>query len=306
MPSYLKLQQNGILRQRVELAYHRLNLCNLCPRKCGSNRSSTSEVGNGFCRTGSLLKISSYNAHFGEEPPISGKNGSGTIFFTHCNLRCVFCQNYPISQLGHGQTINIEQLADTMLELQRKKCHNINLVSPSIYIPQILAALEKATELGFTLPLVYNCSGYESVETLKLLDGIIDIYLPDAKYSDNAMAIKYSQAPRYVEVNHAALVEMHRQVGVLKTDKNGIAIKGLVIRHLVLPNNIAGSLKTLEFIATKISPDTFLSIMAQYHPAHKACGLAELSRRITQEEYELVINKLRRLNLNNGWVQELE
>ena len=301
-PAYLKLAASGELRKRIATAYRRLAKCDLCPRQCGTDRY---HYKTGFCCAGLLPEISSHNAHFGEEPPISGDRGSGTIFFTHCNMRCCFCQNYPISQLGHGQEITIEQLAGLMLDLQKKKCHNINLVTGSIYVPQILAALEAACQKGFRLPLVYNCSGYESLETLALLDGIIDIYLPDAKYSDDLKAEQYSQAPRYWQVNQVALKEMHRQVGDLMLDDKDLAVRGLIIRHLVLPQNIAGSIQVLEFIARNISPHTYISVMAQFHPAHKAGDFPELSRRLTQEEYDLVTGKLQELGLTNGWVQEL-
>ncbi len=300
-PSYLKLQ-SGILTKRIKQAYRQLESCDLCPRDCQINRL---EDAHGFCQAGLAPEIASFNAHFGEEPPISGTAGSGTIFFTHCNLRCAFCQNYPISQFGNGTAVPVEELVRIMLFLQSKKCHNVNLVTGTIYIPQILAALEKAIEKGFHLPLVYNCGGYESLATLQLLDGIIDIYLPDAKYSDNALAEKYSQAPHYWEINQAALLEMHRQVGDLQFDAGGIARRGLLIRHLVLPENISGSLKILEFIAGKISDQAYLSIMSQYTPRHLACGIPELNRQITEQEYALVINKLKQLNLNNGWVQEI-
>lgn len=300
-PSYLKLHRHGILRQRIIQAYQQLKNCALCPRSCQIDRFHNN---NGFCHAGLLPEISSFNAHFGEEPPISGSRGSGTIFFTHCNLHCVFCQNYPISQLGNGTAVTIEELTRIMLLLQSKKCHNINLVTGTIYVPQILAALEQAIQKGFCLPLVYNCGGYESLDTLRLLDGIIDIYLPDAKYSDKAMADKYSQAPNYWEICQAALLEMHRQVGELQFNEQGLAVKGLLIRHLVLPENIAGSLPLLEFIATCISPQTHLSIMSQYSPRHLACGIAELNRQISKKEYDTVLNKLKQLNLNNGWIQE--
>ncbi|MBI5555321.1 MAG: radical SAM protein [Elusimicrobia bacterium] len=302
IPSYLELHRHGILHQRITQAYQQLKNCAICPRSCQIDRFHNN---NGFCHAGLLPEISSFNAHFGEEPPISGVHGSGTIFFTHCNLRCVFCQNYPISQLGNGTAVTIEELTRILLFLQSKKCHNVNLVTGAMYVPQILAALEQAIPKGFCLPLVYNCGGYESLETLRWLDGIIDIYLPDAKYSDQAMAEKYSQAPDYWQINQATLLEMHRQVGDLQLDKEGIAVKGLLIRHLVLPENIAGSLPLLEFIATRVSLQTQLSIMSQYSPRHLACGIPELNRQVTKKEYAAVIDKLKQLNLNNGWIQEI-
>jgi putative pyruvate formate lyase activating enzyme len=301
IPSYLKLQ-GSILSERVKLAYQRLGSCDICPRLCQVDRLQNKS---GFCHAGLAPEISSFNAHFGEEPAISGTAGSGTIFFTNCNLRCVFCQNYPISQFGNGTAVSVEELSRIMLFLQSKNCHNVNLVTGTIYVPQVLAALEKAIAQGFHLPLVYNCGGNESLETLRLLDGIIDIYLPDAKYSDNTMAEKYSQAPRYKEINQAALLEMHRQVGDLQLDENGIAVRGLIIRHLVLPENIAGSIPLLEFIANKISRQTYLSIMSQYTPRHQACGIPELNRTVTKKEYGSVLEKLKQLNLGNGWIQEI-
>ncbi len=301
-PAYLKSHSDGTLAKKLAAANARLQHCDLCPRRCLVNRQAGEK---GFCGAGADLKISSYNAHFGEEPPISGTHGSGTIFFTGCNLRCVFCQNYPISQLGHGQPFTVRELADIMLELKKRKCHNLNLVTGAIYLPQILSALELAIKEGFDLPLVYNCSGYESLDALELLDGIVDIYLPDAKYNDPRMSKKYSQSADYPEINKLALKEMYRQVGDLILDEEGLAVRGLIIRHLVLPENIAGSEQVLEFIAKEISAQTFLSLMAQYHPAHLASNFPELSRRLTKPEYERVVDKLHELELDNGWCQEL-
>jgi putative pyruvate formate lyase activating enzyme len=276
--------------------------CTLCPHKCRANRLGGET---GLCKTGPAAIIASYNVHMGEEPPISGTRGSGAIFFANCNLSCVFCQNYPISQLGHGQPVTSNQLAEIMFELQNKGVHNINFVTPTHVVPMIVEAVSIARKNGLVLPLVYNCGGYEPVETLKLLDGIIDIYLPDAKYADAAMAQKYSAAPDYPEVNKAALKEMYRQLGALKCDENGIAVRGLIIRHLVLPNNISGSKNVLEFIAGELSPETFVSIMGQYHSAHKAVNLPELSRKITKAEYGEVIAVAENLKMNNCWIQEL-
>jgi putative pyruvate formate lyase activating enzyme len=301
-PSYLKLYRTGELKKRIETAYALMGKCTICPRKCAVNRLKNER---GICGIGLLPLVSSFNAHFGEEPPISGHSGSGTIFFTRCNLKCVYCQNYPISQLGHGEEVTIQRLAEIMLSLQKDKCHNINLVTPTHVVPQILAALLIASEKGLNIPLVYNSGGYESQETLKLLDGVIDIYLPDAKYSNNGSSLKYSGAGNYVEVNKKTLLEMHRQVGDLVMDEEGIAQRGLLIRHLVLPENISGSKEVLTFIARKISPNTYMSLMAQYHPAHRANDYPELSRRVVLEEYAAVLKIARRLGLDRGWKQIL-
>ncbi|PKM92981.1 MAG: radical SAM protein [Elusimicrobia bacterium HGW-Elusimicrobia-4] len=278
-----------------------LSKCAVCPRNCNVNRLKN-ELG--FCKIGRNPKISSCNLHFGEEPPISGINGSGTIFFTGCNLRCVFCQNYPISQLYHGNEITVEKLAEIMMTLQNQNANNINLVTPTHVVPQIIEAVLLAKNKGSNIPIVYNSGGYEKVETLKLLNGIIDIYMPDAKYSDDRTAEKYSDAKNYWKVNKLTLKEMHKQVGNLQI-KNGVATKGLLIRHLVLPNNIASSKKVFEFIAKEISPKTYISIMAQYHPANKTDEFPELQRKITDEEYSQVLNWADEFGLINGWRQEL-
>jgi len=278
-----------------------LEKCSVCPRNCNVNRLKN-EIG--FCKIGRNPKISAYNLHFGEEPPISGIRGSGTIFFTGCNLRCVFCQNYPISQRCHGNEITVEKLADIMMALQNQNAHNINLVTPTHVVPQIIEVILLAKNKGLKIPIVYNSGGYEKVETLKLLKGIIDIYMPDAKYSDDKMAEKYSDAKNYWKINKLALKEMHRQVGDLKL-KNEIATKGLLIRHLVLPDNIAGSKKGFEFIAKEISPRTHISIMAQYHPANRTDDFPELQRKITDKEYQQVLNWADEFRLTYGWRQEL-
>ena len=257
----------------------------------------------GFCEAGKRVAVSSYNLHFGEEPPISGYRGSGTIFFTHCNLRCCFCQNYPISQLGNGQEVEISELAKMMVKLQKLGAHNINFVTPTHFVPQIVEALELAVREGLNIPLVYNSGGYDSVETLKLLDGVVDIYMPDAKYSNSQSAQTYSRAADYFEVNKKALLEMHRQVGDLKMDKEGIAKQGLLIRHLVMPEDIVGSRGVLEFIARNISQNTYMSIMAQYHPAHLAFEFPELSRKISKTEYDAVLKMADELGLERGWRQ---
>lgn len=278
-----------------------LSKCSVCPRNCNVNRLKN-ELG--FCKIGRNPKISAYNLHFGEEPPISGVHGSGTIFFTGCNLRCVFCQNYPISQLCNGNEITVEKLAGIMVALQNQNADNINLVTPTHVMPQIIEAVLLAKNKGLKIPIVYNSGGYEKVETLKLLKGIIDIYMPDAKYSDDNISEKYSSAKNYWGVTKETLKEMHGQVGNLQI-KNGIATKGLLIRHLVLPENIAGSRKVFKFIAKKISPKTYMSIMAQYHPANKTGDFPELQRKITDKEYQKVLYWADELGLVNGWRQEL-
>lgn len=301
-PAYISLFQSGTLGDRAAKAFASLSSCSICPRQCQVNRLQNKR---GFCRAGLKPVVSSYNSHFGEEPPISGVTGSGAIFFTHCHLRCVYCQNYPISQIGNGAEITIAELARIMLFLQEKKCHNINLVSGTIYVPHILSALEKAAARGLRLPIVYNTSGYESIETLQLLDGVVDIYLPDAKYSDDSQARAYSRADNYWEINKSALREMHRQVGELICDQQGIAQHGLIIRHLVLPHHIGGSMAILEFIAQELSPKTFISIMSQYQPRHLAHQFSGLKRTLKKEEYEPVLQKLPELQLENGWIQEM-
>ena len=298
--SYVKLYERGILKKRKEGLNKLLEKCHLCPRKCLVNRLQDEK---GFCGAGKRVAVSSYNLHFGEEPPISGYRGSGTIFFTHCNLRCCFCQNYPISQLGNGQEVEISQLAKMMLKLQELGAHNINFVTPTHFVPQIVEALEVAVREGLKIPLVYNSGGYDSVETLKLLDGIVDIYMPDAKYSNPQSARKYSRADDYFEVNKKALLEMHRQVGDLKMDREGIAEQGLLVRHLVLPEDVVGSRRVLEFIGRNISQNTYMSIMAQYHPAHRASEFPELSRRISETEYDAVLKMADELGLERGWRQ---
>ena len=298
--SYVELYERGILKKRKEELYKLLEKCHLCPRKCLVSRLQDER---GFCEAGKRVAVSSYNLHFGEEPPISGYRGSGTIFFTHCNLRCCFCQNYPISQLGNGQEVEISQLAEMMVKLQKLGAHNINFVTPTHFVPQIVEALELAVREGLNIPLVYNSGGYDSVETLKLLDGVVDIYMPDAKYSSPQSARTYSRAADYFEVNRKALLEMHRQVGDLKMDRDGIAKRGLLIRHLVMPEDVAGSRKVLEFIARNISKNTYMSIMAQYHPAHLAFEFPELTRRISNREYETVLRMADELGLERGWRQ---
>ncbi|HOK58609.1 MAG TPA: radical SAM protein [Methanothrix sp.] len=283
------------LQSRAEEAIRRLEHCEICPRRCGVNRI---EGELGFCRTGRLAKVSSAGPHYGEEPPLVGYHGSGTIFFAGCNLACVFCQNYEISQLDMGVEVTPERLAGIMMHLQLTGCHNVNLVTPTHVVPQILEALVTAREMGLSIPLVYNSGGYDSVETLRLLDGIIDIYMPDAKYGSDEMAIRYSNAPGYVEVMKAAIREMHRQVGDLVVE-NGIAVRGLLVRHLVLPNNLAGTEEVVRFIS-ELSKNTYINIMDQYRPEYRADQHSELSRRITLSEYREALRLARAAGLSRG------
>ncbi len=292
------------LQNRIESAYQLLESCRVCPRECGVNRLKNEK--GAFCRSGLNPVISSASPHHGEEPPLSGTRGSGTIFFANCNLRCVYCQNYPISQMGTGAERTPGELACQMLWLQEQGCHNLNLVTPTHFMPQILKALSIARERGFVLPIVYNTSGYESIESLKLLDGIVDIYMPDMRYSDDAVSRKYSIAPHYPETNRSAVKEMYRQVGNLVLDENGLAKRGLIIRHLVLPGDLSGTEAIIKFLAEEISKDVYISLMSQYFPAYKANEMKELSRRITSDEYEDAYLIMQKYGLENGWVQEIE
>ena len=355
-PGYLRLSESELSR-RVERAREMLSPCRVCPRECGVDRLA-GELG--FCETGSVAEVSSYNEHHGEEPPLSGARGSGTIFFTHCNLRCVFCQNYPISHLGHGSPAPAAALAEMMLALARRGCHNINFVTPTHVGPQILEALKLARAGGLNIPLVWNSGGYDSVEFLKLLDGIVDIYLPDMKYDEDANARKYSgvangrgtarRAPTvgcdsrrwasrgdrpvaptdcnnsptvgsdrgytagrgmachaptkgYREANRAAIREMHRQVGDLVLDDDEIAARGLIVRHLVLPEGIAGSEGVLKFLAEEISPHTYVSLMAQFFPANRAGEFPELARGLAAKDYRAAARAMEECGLDNGWKQ---
>ena len=299
-PRYLNIKEEEFDR-RIEKAYKLLSSCEVCPHKCRVNRLRGEQ---GICRSGEEVIVSSYNAHFGEEPPLVGNFGSGTIFFTNCNLKCVYCQNYPISQLGNGNKVSLSELAKIMLALQKRKCHNINLVTPTHFVPQILKSLKLAIKMGLHIPIVYNTSGYDSVDTLKLLDGIVDIYLPDARYADDEIARKYSSAPDYFEIMKKALKEMHRQVGDLVTDKIGIAYSGLIVRHLVLPEGLSGTKKIMRFIAREISPYTYISLMAQYFPAYQAGQFPPLSRRINRKEYREALRAFEEEGLGNGWFQK--
>ena len=280
-PAYLRLPPN-ILSDNVREAEEILKECTLCPRECRVDRTSDQQ---GFCRTGDKPFISSYGPHFGEEKPLVGRFGSGAIFMGNCNLGCLFCQNYSISHLGEGIEISFEKLADIMLSLQKEGCHNINFVTPTHQMPMILRSLLIASEKGLNIPVVYNCGGYESLHAIEILDGIVDIYMPDFKYRDPAMALKYSKAEDYPQSAMAAIKEMHRQVGDLVTDQRGIAMSGLLVRHLVLPEGIAGTSNVVKFLAEKISKNTYINIMDQYHPCFKAFDHPPLNRRITPQEY---------------------
>lgn len=297
-PAYLTLLESGELSQRVRVADAHLASCDVCPLRCGVNRL-TGELG--ICQTGVLAQVSSYGPHPGEERPLSGWRGSGTIFFARCNLRCVFCQNADISQLSAGCEVNAGELAQLMLDLQKRGCHNINLVSPSHVIPQILAALEIAAQEGLNLPIVYNTGGYDSLEMLALLEGVIDIYMPDMKYADPDLAFKYSRIRDYPRVNQDAVLEMQRQVGDLQIDERGLAWRGLLVRHLVLPEGLAGSEEIFKFLAEKVSKNVYLNIMAQYRPTFKVQGLPgsypEINRTIRPDEYQAVINAAKKLGL---------
>ncbi|NLJ55836.1 MAG: radical SAM protein [Firmicutes bacterium] len=273
-PSYRKLSLKK-LRHRAAKARERLISCHLCPHACRVNRLQGEK---GRCRSPAAALISSYNAHFGEEPPLVGLYGSGTIFFTHCNLSCVFCQNWEISHGGAGREVSARELAAVMLELQEKQCHNINLVTPTPHIAAILEALALAAEKGLQIPLVYNTGGYETVETLRLLAGIVDLYLPDFKYWNQETARRYSGPPDYPQQAKKALLEMQKQVGDLKTDSRGIAYRGLLVRHLILPANLAGTENVVRFLAEKISPRCAVNIMGQYYPAYKAAAHPPLNR----------------------------
>jgi len=286
------------LNKRIEALYSLLEECTLCPRKCRVNRLKGKK---GFCGMARKPMISSYSPHFGEEAELVGLCGSGTIFLTGCNLHCVYCQNYDISNLGVGDGIGVERFSDIMMELQNMGCHNINFVTPTHFTPQIIEAVALAKEKGLSRPLVYNCGGYEELDTLKLLSGIIDIYMPDAKYSSGAMAKRYSNAPDYPEVARKALKEMHAQVGDLVVNEHGVAVKGLLVRHLVLPNEMAGTKEWMHFITTEISKDTYVNIIDQYRPCFDAVNFPEIDREITRDEYFDAIKIARSEGLRRGF-----
>jgi putative pyruvate formate lyase activating enzyme len=301
-PSYLTLFRTGELDRRIAAARAMLAPCLLCPHRCGVDRLAGER---GICRMGELPKVSSWNLHHWEEPPISGIRGSGTIFFSGCTGRCRFCQNYPISQLGYGDVVSVDRLGAMMVELQRKGAHNINFVTPTHFMPQVLAALPSAIRAGLRIPLVYNTSGYELPEALRLLEGIVDVWLPDAKYADDHTARHLSGFRDYVDNNQAALLEIHRQVGDgLVLDGDGLAVRGMIIRHLVLPGGLAGTDAVLHWVATNLSRNVFVSLMDQYFPAHRAVGDPALGRRITAQEYQAALDALDAAGLENGWCQD--
>jgi putative pyruvate formate lyase activating enzyme len=281
-PAYLALHRSGELAVRARLALDRLASCDLCARYCRVDRLAGTR--GAVCRTGRRARVASYGPHHGEERPLSGRRGSGTIFFAWCSLRCVFCQNWEISQEGEGLEVGAEDLAAMMLELQAAGCHNVNLVTPSHVVAQVLEAVAIAAEAGLRIPLVYNTGGYDSPEALALLDGVVDVYMPDLKYGSSEVARRYSHVPDYVEVNHRAVREMHRQVGDLVLDERGVAVRGLLVRHLVLPGDLAGTEEVLAFVASELSPDTYLNLMAQYRPCHRAEEHQPLDRRPTTAE----------------------
>jgi len=300
-PAYLKLHRSGELKKRAEVLWNIMKSCKLCPRVCGVDKLAGNK---GFCQASSQLMIASYHPHFGEEKPLVGKAGSGAIFFTNCGLRCVFCINWEISQGGQGHPRSIEDMSEMMLHLQKIGCPNINFVTPTHYSPHIVLAVDIAAGKGLRLPLVYNTCGWERVEILKKLDGIVDIYLPDFKYSDGKMAAKYSSAAEaYPEITKAALLEMHRQVGVAKPADDGLMYRGLMIRHLVMPNRVSGAKEVIEWIAQNLPKDTYLNIMSQYRPMYKAFEYPEISRRITREEYNEAVKWAKEAGLTNLDIQ---
>ncbi len=307
IPKYLSFYSSGELARRSRLLEQRLVSCDICPRLCRVNRLENAPA---FCRSGYLPIVSAVCAHSGEEPAISGSRGSGTVFFGNCNMRCVYCQNHQISQDWKKQKskeVDFHTLAEKMLYLQDEMgCHNINFVTPSHFVPQIVRSLLEAVPMGLRIPLVYNSSGYDSVSVIRELEGIIDIYLPDLRYGSEKWARKLSAAPDYVSSAREAIKEMYRQVGHLTTDESGVARRGMIVRHLILPNHLADSEESLAWLAREVSPDVTVSIMSQYLPLHRAPGIPLLSRKISAMEYERVLRLLSDLGLENGWVQEME
>lgn len=295
IPLYIQAKQKGDLAEKIDQASDLLAACTLCPRQCQKDRTNKEK---GFCATGQKAVVSSWAPHFGEEPPLVGNKGSGTLFFSHCNLKCVFCQNYEISVEGDGQEVGEAQLASIMVHLQKLGCHNINLVTPSHVVPQILKGLDRAIDLGLNIPLVYNCSGYESLETLKILRGVIDIYMPDFKFWNPKTSQTYCQAQDYPDMAKKAIQEMQAQVGDLSLDKNGIACSGLLVRHLVMPGGLDETREILNFLKEKISPHTHVNLMSQYRPMGKVSGIKAISRPVTPEEFRTAVHLAKAFNLN--------
>jgi len=281
-PAYLQTMRSGQLHDKAVQAWKKLDDCDVCPRNCRVNRL---EGETGYCGLGNKAVADAANPHFGEEDCLVGYNGSGTIFFTSCNLKCVFCQNYEISHLMEGEVLDTPALATVMLNLQKAGCHNVNAVTPSHLVPQILAALEWAAENGLRIPLVYNCSGYDSVDTLKLLDGVVDIYMPDLKFADPKICKRLLNAEDYPETARAAIKEMHGQVGDLQVNEHGIATRGLLVRHLVMPDDLAGTRENMRFLAREVSKNTYVNIMDQYRPCGRAFEYPEIGRSVTHQEY---------------------
>ncbi|MBE0447216.1 MAG: radical SAM protein [Actinobacteria bacterium] len=294
MSKYVDLYEKGLLKEKAQEALQHLEACDLCPRQCRVDRTTVNE---GICRTGREAKITSYGPHFGEERPLVGRKGSGTIFFTSCNMRCIFCQNYEISQLREGYHISADKLADIMLSLQSSGCHNINFVSPSHFVAQIMEALVIATGRGLSVPLVYNTGGYDSIDALNLLDGIVDIYMPDIKYMDASVGKRLSGVKNYPQVVKDAIREMHRQVGDLVVDERGVAVRGLLVRHLVLPEQLAGTEEAMRFLADEISKNTYINIMDQYYPCYKALDSPPLNRRVNRAEFEAAVGAAKEAGL---------
>ncbi len=295
-PAYVALHRSGELRRRAAAGLERLTHCLVCPRDCGVDRTADKSAA---CKTGRYARVSSYFPHFGEEDCLRGWNGSGTIFFSMCNLRCVFCQNYDISQVGEGEETRPEQLAEMMLKLQAMGCHNINFVTPEHVVPQILEALPLAVEGGLRLPLVYNTSAYDSLDSLLLMDGIVDIYMPDFKFWDERLSLRYLLAKDYPEAASKAIKEMHRQVGALKFDERGLAKRGVLVRHLVMPESIAGTGEIMKFLAKEVSEDTFVNVMEQYAPAGRVNSekFEEINRRPTSREFEAALDQAKKAGL---------
>lgn len=303
MFSHQILHKSGELKHRAEVLKKKLASCNLCPRKCGADRRNAK---NGFCRTGAEAVVFAATPHYGEEPALSGSRGSGTIFFAGCNLKCVYCQNWQISQpekIDQKNEITSGELASKMISLQKMGCHNINFVSPSHFVAQIVEAVDIAAGMGLSIPLAYNTNAYDDFRTLKYLDGVIDIYLPDLKYGNDSNAVKYSQARNYRLTSRRAVREMFRQTGNLKLDEHGLARRGLIVRHLVLPNGLAGTEEVFRFLVEEISPKVAVSIMAQYYPAHRSEKIPLLSRKISAAEYDNALSLLDEYGLENGWIQ---